>query len=133
MLKVFQRKMENIKSLVKKNKENEIKEEIKELDKQNYITKDHLLKQYAVKNIINETVLKIVGDQMIEYEEEIEEKQCLIDEYQAIIGDDKLNNEILEKSNKKYIQQIDPSKLKYKEKVANRLIKKLNNIVKQLK
>lgn len=53
-------KMEEIKSLVKKNKCDEIKEQINELDKENYKTKDYLLKQYLVKNIINEEVLKIM-------------------------------------------------------------------------
>lgn len=124
--------MEDIKAIVKKNKRDEIQEQINEIDKQNYKTKDYLLKQYIVKNTVNEDVLKIVSEQMIEYEEELEQKQCLIDEYETIIGDDKLNNEVINKANKKYIEQIDPSKSTYKERVGKRLLNKLNNKIKSL-
>lgn len=124
--------MEDIKAIVKKNKRDEIQEQINEIDKQNYKTKDYLLKQYIVKNTVNEDVLKIVSEQMIEYEEELEQKQCLIDEYEKIIGDDKLNNEVINKANKKYIEQIDPSKSTYKERVGKRLLNKLNNKIKSL-
>lgn len=69
---------------------------------------------------------------MIEYEEELEEKQCLINEYVIIIGDDKINTELVNKANKKYTEQIDPSKHTYKEKVGKRLLNKLNNKIKEL-
>jgi uncharacterized membrane-anchored protein YjiN (DUF445 family) len=125
--------MDEIKTIVKENKRDEIQNYLNEIEKENYKTKDYLLKQIIVKNTVNEEVLKIVGEQIIEYEEEIEQKQCLIDEYESIIGDDKLNNELIKKANTKYTEKTDPSKDTYKERAGKRLLKKLNNKLKEIK
>ena len=66
---------------------------------------------------------------MIEYEEEIEEKDNIIDEYKKKIGNDQINEEVIKRGKEK--SEFDPNKIKYKNKIVSRLIQKAQSTIQQ--
>jgi hypothetical protein len=118
--------MDEIKKIVKDNPNTikSITNEINEVKTQNYITKTKLLEDKIIENKIQEGMLKIAGEQMIDYIDIIEEKESIIDEYKILIGDEKVNQEIIEKGKNKSYDNNDPMKSRQKKRIISDLLKK---------
>ena len=126
IFKILVLKMDEIKRIVKDNP-NTIKaitNEINEVREQNYITKIKLIEDKIIENKIQEGMLKIAGEQMIDYIDIIEEKESIIDEYKILIGDEKVNQEIIEKGKNKSYDNDDPTKSRQKKRIISDLLKK---------
>ena len=135
--------MDEIKKYVKKIPEvkNMIQEAIDEVSGTNMATKEIILKRNIMENLVHQNMLLLAGEEMLAYEDEleakdniIEEQENIIGEYRSIVGNDEVHEEILKKSkgrnldlNRKF---TDAQK---KNKIVDRLIRRSEKTVKQLK
>ena len=76
--------------------QNKVKEKIKLIESANITTKNQLLKETIIDLEINTYKLKACGLVMEEQEDEIINLNSQIDGFKNFIGDDKLNNKIIE-------------------------------------
>ena len=122
-IKVF-KKMEEIKKCVRKNPElqKEIKEELALIETENMASKSYYLKQQITKNIVNEEVLKSIGQTIVEYEEEIEEMDMTITDLKKTIGD-VISDRVIKKSKEKTKENKDITKLRYQQRGFARIMK----------
>ena len=117
--------MEEIKKCVRKNPElqKEIKEELALIETENMASKSYYLKQQITKNIVNEEVLKSIGQTIVEYEEEIEEMDMTITDLKKTIGDDVISDRVIKKSKEKTKENKDITKLRYQQRGFARIMK----------
>ena len=118
--------MEEIKKSVKNNSIviQEIKDTLNTVKNANYATKNELLNQYIVECKTNDATLKIVGETMLDLQEELNEKDDIINEYQTIVGDEKIDKEILTKCRSKKIDD-NGQRVREKTQIMQRLTRKM--------
>ena len=86
-------------------------------------SKSYYLKQQITKNIVNEEVLKSIGQTIVEYEEEIEEMDMTITDLKKTIGDDVISDRVIKKSKEKTKENKDITKLRYQQRGFARIMK----------
>ena len=130
--------MDEIKDVVKRDSKirAEIKDEVNEALSQNQKTKDLLIQQKIADCKFQATMLKVAGEQIEDYEEQLEknqedleEKDKIIEDLQNIIGDDSVNQEVLNKHKVSYDHSSDKAKERYRKKAVDKLMLKLNRML----
>ena len=97
---------------------------------ENYATKAALLNQKIVDNTILINMLKMAGDEILDLYDDINEKDCLIDEYAKAIGDDNSIKTIKRIAEVNFIQTYDSSREGSKNKLIERKTARINKRLK---
>ena len=101
----------------------EIKLELALIETENMACISYYLKQQISKNIVNEEVPKVIGQTIVEYEGEIEEMDMTITDLKKTIGDNVISERVIKKSKEKTKENKDITKLRYKQRGFDRIIK----------
>jgi hypothetical protein len=120
--------MDEIKEIVIKdeNTKIELTNLLNETKQQNITTKEKLLKESLKDGLVQRKMLEIVGETMIEMQDEIDEKDNIITEYKNYIGDKTTNDKIMEKSRQ---SRVIRTREDFKNKIGDRLIKNANKCI----
>ena len=123
--------MDEIKDVVKGNKA--VKAEnvaaLARVVNESYATKVALLNQKIVDNNILKNMVKLAGDTMMDLQDEIDEKDCVITEYKKVIGDEVVNKNILNIAKVKYNLNYDVDRSATKNKLLQRMSARLEKCI----
>ena len=91
--------MEKIESQMKRDENtiNDIAEKLELVSNTNKVTKEELLQKFVAKDVIKNKMITVAGQMFIEYEKELDKSNQIIKGYEDYIGDDKIENDILDK------------------------------------
>ena len=95
---------------------------------ENLATKSALLNQKIMETTILTTMVRAAGGVMVRLQDDLDEKECIIKEFKAVIGDDVVNEKVLKKAKVRYDQNYDDDKTATKNKLLRLLEEELQSI-----
>ena len=100
-------------------------------ENENVVTKVAILN----KNIMDKTILtnkvKAAGDAMLDMQDEIDEKEVIIKEYENAIGDNVVNQTILNRAKENYDLQYNVDRNDTKNKIIEKMSRKSKQCIQQ--
>ena len=80
------------------NTKNDIAEKLEPVSNSNEVTKDELLYKFVAKDVVKDNMITVAVQMFLEYEKELEKSNQTIKRYKDYVSDNKIKNDILEKS-----------------------------------
>ena len=105
--------------------------EIALYEKENAITKQAILNRKIMDNTILTSMVKKAGDAMLDMQDELDEQEGIIKEYEATIGDNVINQAILNRAKESYDLQYDVDRTSSKNKIIERMTRKSKRCIQQ--